>query len=208
MCSAEGCPMLWSVSALKHFTEGDCSSNLVNFIAANPKWARCKIKRITFTHLSQVVQVGLVPDQIGRGRVLQLAQLGQWPLGVLVARPVRDAVYDEARVRPLDLLHGEIITILRRDVHNLYVQHAAVQCDCLLVQQVRVGPVLADEPPRQVSHCEGCWRRREREGEIGINFSGNWEGWRVKRVGSSWKQYPCQCHEPTSCPSDVAVPPV
>lgn len=51
-------------------------------------------------------------------------------------------------------------------------------------------------------------RKREREGEIGINFSGNWEGWRVKRVWSSWKQYPCQCHEPTSCPSDVAVPPV
>lgn len=110
----------------------------------------------TVAYLSQVVQVGLVPDQIGRGWVLQLAELAEGPLGILVAGPIRDAVHDKARIGPLDLLHREIILVFRRNVHDFHVQHPAVQGHRLFVQQVGVRAVLADEPSRQIPHGEGC----------------------------------------------------
>lgn len=171
------------------------------------------------TYLSQVVQVGLVPDQIGRGRVLQLPELAERPLGVLVAGPVRDAVHDKARVGPLDLLHREIILVLGRNVHDLHVQHPTVQGYRLFVEQVGVRAVLADEPSRQIPHGQGCVcvpriiktnGRRKIRSHISTHFL--LEGWGRRTDGQalgnsfrkggnithfmtiiSRKDYPCHC---------------
>lgn len=115
-----------------------------------------KTKPFVRSHLSQVIQVSFVGNEICGGPVLDLPDLAQRPHRVLKALAVGDAVNYQYRVGPLNLIDWEAILVVNWNVNYFHIEQAALQRDGLFIEQVCVWSVFADKSSRQISNGQCC----------------------------------------------------